>query len=178
MYIYTSFTSIYNTKGNVYNGIAVESSSRANYEFLIQSLEINRSAYRIFARVSRFFDSLAVCNLDKIWHTVARREKVAQGYAELGFSFFFFFFFLSPSNVCLILRYKKKRRGIHNCKCCCLISRPRRPPRASTWSGTCTIQADTRRCVALLLTEHVAPIRKPVFLLCKKRRKKNTRVFP
>lgn len=106
MYIYTSFTS--NTKGNVYNGIAVESSSRANYEFLIQSLEINRSAYRIF--VSRFFDSLAVCNLDKIWHTVARREKVAQGYAELGFSFFFLFLSFSLQRVSHFTLQKKKKR--------------------------------------------------------------------
>lgn len=104
-YVYTS-----NTKGNVYNGIAVESSFRANYEFLIQSLEINRSAYRIFARVSRFFDSLAVCNLDKIWHTVARREKVAQGYAELGFSFFFLFLSFSLQRVSHFTLQKKKKR--------------------------------------------------------------------
>lgn len=110
MYIYTSFTS--NTKGNVYNGIAVESSSRANYEFLIQSLEINRSAYRIFARVSRFFDSLAVYNLDKIWHTVARREKVAQGYAELGFSFFFSFSFFLPST-CVSFYVTKKKEEVY-----------------------------------------------------------------
>lgn len=108
MYIYTSFTS--NTKGNVYNGIAVESSFRANYEFLIQSLEINRSAYRIF--VSRFFDSLAVCNLDKIWHTVARREKVAQGYAELGFSFFFSFSFFLPST-CVSFYVTKKKEEVY-----------------------------------------------------------------
>lgn len=108
MYIYTSFTS--NTKGNVYNGIAVESSFRANYEFLIQSLEINRSAYRIF--VSRFFDSLAVYNLDKIWHTVARREKVAQGYAELGFSFFFSFSFFLPST-CVSFYVTKKKEEVY-----------------------------------------------------------------
>lgn len=106
-YVYTS-----NTKGNVYNGIAVESSSRANYEFLIQSLEINRSAYRIFARVSRFFDSLAVYNLDKIWHTVARREKVAQGYAELGFSFFFSFSFFLPST-CVSFYVTKKKEEVY-----------------------------------------------------------------